>query len=78
MRAQPAGTVAMKNKKTARWVQRTHLFRADEYICSACGASVSKPSPGCPHCGRVMGRAKYDPTWVDEAEAVSALLDDDW
>lgn len=31
-----------------------------------------------PHCGSTMGRTKYDPTWVDEAEALSAILDEDW
>ena len=41
--------------KKASWTQKTHLFKADEYICSACGVS-----------------------WVDEAEALSAILDDDW
>ena len=25
--------------KQAHWTRRTHLFRADEYICSACRAS---------------------------------------
>jgi hypothetical protein len=25
-----------------------------------------------------MKKAKYDPSWVDEAEGLSALLDDDW
>ena len=25
-----------------------------------------------------MKKTKYDPSWVDEAEALSALLDDDW
>ena len=30
--------------KQAHWTRRTHLFRADEYICSACGASCQKPT----------------------------------
>ena len=29
--------------KKAGWTQKTHLFKADEYICSACGGSIGKP-----------------------------------
>ena len=29
--------------KKASWTQKTHLFKADEYICSACEASCGKP-----------------------------------
>ena len=25
-----------------------------------------------------MKKTKYDPSWVDEAEGLSAILDDDW
>lgn len=64
--------------KTAHWTRRTHLFRADEYICSACGASAAKPCRTCPSCGASMQKAKYDPSWVDEAEGLSALADEDW
>ncbi len=64
--------------KSAQWIQRTHLLRADEYICSACGASYKRPYRECPSCGASMKKAKYDPSWVDEAEGLSALLDDDW
>ena len=61
-----------------RWVRKTHFFRADEYICSRCGASCGKPYEICPCCRSEMGRAKYDPSWVDEAEGLSAILEDDW
>jgi len=64
--------------KSADWTQRTHLFRADEYICSVCGSSCDKPYKVCPKCGAKMKKGKYDPSWVDEAEGLSALLDDDW
>ena len=64
--------------KNAHWIQKTHLFRPDEFVCSACGASVSKPFHVCPACKEQMKKAKYDPSWVDEAEGLSALLDDDW
>lgn len=62
----------------AHWIRRTHLFRADEFTCSACGACCQKPSASCPVCGALMKKPKYDPSWVDEAEGLSAVLDDDW
>ena len=62
----------------ARWIQKTHLFRADKFACSKCGASFQEPYAVCPSCGAEMKRKKYDPSWVDEAEELSALLDDDW
>lgn len=68
----------MQSVKSAYWIQRTHLFRADEYICSACGNSSNKAYRTCHACGKRMKKSKYDPSWVDEAEGLSALLDDDW
>ena len=62
----------------AHWTPKTHLFRTDEFVCSRCGDSFSKPYAVCPSCGADMKKAKYDPSWVDEAEELSALLDDDW
>ena len=64
--------------KKAGWTQKTHLFKADEYICSACGASCGKPAKTCPRCGAKMKNGRYEASWVDEAEALSAILDDDW
>ncbi len=64
--------------KTSHWVRKTHLFRADEFICSSCHAASDKPYAVCPRCGTPMKKAKYDPSWVDEAEGLSALLDEDW
>ena len=38
-----------------------------------------KPSYSvCPVCQSSMKKTKYDPSWVDEAEGLSAILDDDW
>ncbi len=62
----------------ARWTQKTHLFRADEFVCSNCGDSFPNPYAICPSCGADMKKVKYDPSWVDEAEGLSAILDDDW
>ncbi len=68
----------MKPSKTGYWTQRTHLLRDDEFICSACNASGKKPYKECPACGAAMKKSKYDPSWVDEEEELSALLDDEW
>ena len=68
-----------QGKKTAYWIRETHLFREDRYICSECGGAVRKRVKVCPDCGAEMTEgSRYEPTWVDEAEAMSALLDDDW
>lgn len=64
--------------KTACWIQRTHLFDADKYVCSACKAVCNKPYKQCPACGTTMKKAKYDPLWVDEIEGLSAIVDSDW
>ena len=62
----------------ARWIQKTHLFRADEFVCSMCETSFLKPYAVCPACGAEMKKTKYDPSWVDEEEGLSAILDEDW
>ncbi len=63
-------------KKTAHWIRRTHIFRQDEYECSACGIRTKKPVKTCPGCGLPMKGSKYDPSWVDEMEAIDAMLED--
>lgn len=63
--------------KASHWIQRTHLFRADEYICSECNSISNKPFTVCPVCGAPMKKTKYNASWVDEAEGISATLDDD-
>lgn len=62
----------------AGWIQKTHLFRADEFVCSECRTSFPRPYAVCPSCGADMKKLKYDPSWVDEVEGLSAILDDDW
>lgn len=63
-------------KGTARWIQRTHVFRKDEYECSYCGHRVDKPIKECPFCGKIMKGSKYDPSWVDEMEMIDEIFDD--
>ena len=64
--------------KSAHWIQKTHLFKADEFFCSACGAKAYKAYRLCPACGLPMRKTIYKASWADEAEEVSALLDNDW
>lgn len=63
--------------KTAYWIERTHLFRADEYICAACQTSADKPYLICPACKAQMKKVREGSSWIDEAEGMSALFDDD-
>lgn len=63
-------------KKTAYWIQHTHIFHKDEYECSACGELTDKPYRTCPCCGMRMKGGKYDPSWVDEMEIIDPLLDE--
>ncbi len=63
--------------RKVHWIQHTHLFKKDEYECSACHAVYTKAYEVCPNCGAKMGRSKYDPSWVDEMEAFDAILGDD-
>ena len=58
--------------KKAGWTQKTHLFKADEYICHR------QRHCAIPRCGAKMKNGRYEASWVDEAEALSAILDDDW
>lgn len=62
------------SKKRATWIRHTHLLKADEYECSACGYRTNKPKSTCPHCGASMGGEKYDPSWVDEAAMMDIIL----
>ena len=59
------------------WIVRTHLFRPDEYICSSCKSTQDKAYKSCPACGKRMAKSKTDPSWVDEIEGLSSIIDDD-
>ncbi|MBO6014053.1 MAG: hypothetical protein J6P48_01155 [Oscillospiraceae bacterium] len=63
--------------KNAVWICKTHLFEPDEYFCSACGAEARRAFRFCPVCGARMARTKSDLTWLDEAEELDFILDDD-
>ena len=61
----------------AHWIEHSHLFRADEYECSVCGAVYDEPYTVCPHCNSQMGGSKYDPDWVDEMAGYDEIFGDD-
>lgn len=58
------------------WVQKTHVLKSDEFVCSACGYSVKKPVKICPKCKAAITGIRYDPSWVDEMEMIDMFLDD--
>ena len=59
------------------WIKHSHLFDPDEYECSRCRAVFKKKYPACPNCGTSLGLEKEEQDWVDEAEELSRILDDD-
>lgn len=61
----------------AHWTQHTHLFKKDEYECSACSAIHDKPYVVCPSCNSRMGRVKYDASWVDEMAEYDEIFGDE-
>ncbi len=56
----------MQSKKTAKLIRRTHLFRKDEFECSACGFRADRGFGPCPRCGAVFRGTVSDANWVDE------------
>ena len=62
----------------SKWIHNTHLFRADDFTCSNCRSVSDKPDKVCPSCAAQMRSGNHNPSWVDDAEGLSALLDDDW
>ena len=67
-----------KDMRQDIWIQKTHLFSKDEYICTACRAVFDKPYQTCPVCGTEKHKVTYDASWVDEAAEMDILLGDDW
>ncbi len=66
-----------RNTANAHWTRRTHLLRADEYICSRCRRSFAQPTAFCPACGAQMGKTKSDAHWLLEAEVLNMIMDDE-
>ena len=57
---------------------QTRCHRRNRKGCrSCCGASFDEPWEECPECGVKMKKIKYDPVYVDEAEMLDILLEDE-
>jgi predicted amidophosphoribosyltransferase len=67
----------MRRIAAPHWIKHSHLFDPDEYECSRCGAVFKKKYPACPNCGTSLESEKEEQDWVDEAEGLSWILDDD-
>ena len=63
-------------ERSAYWIRHTHVFRDDEYECSACGCTTTEPYPICPECGSSMDGSKSDLNWIDEMEELDMMLED--
>ena len=59
------------------WIKESHFFGRDRYRCSECKRLSDRPAPVCPFCGTKPGKVKDPMTWVDEAEMISEILEDD-
>ena len=67
----------MKKRKRPHWIRHTHLFDPTEYECSACGTRFSDTAPRCPVCEAILEKTVDSPDWVDEAEELDMILEDD-
>ena len=67
----------MRKTTDPHWIRHSHLFDPDEYECSRCNAVFSERSPSCPNCGTLLSREREEQDWVDEAEELSWILDDE-
>lgn len=69
----------MRRNRELSWIRHSHLFNPDDYECPWCGKCFEKAYNTCPFCGKtVSGQSRRtQDDWVDEAEELDWLLDDD-
>ena len=67
----------MRRINGPHWIKHSHLFDPDEYECSVCHVSFENKYPSCPSCRNPMNTEREEQDWVDEAEEISWLMDDD-
>ena len=65
----------MKKPTSPHWIKHSHLFGADEYECSQCGAVFKRESSVCPNCGMALRLILDNQEWIDEAEEMHMMLD---
>ena len=66
-----------RKRRGPHWIVHSHLFEADEYECSECGCTVRKVGRVCPKCGAVIRQQKDDQEWVDEAEFIEWMVEEE-
>ena len=66
-----------RRSRDPHWIRRTHLFERDVYECSRCGKRFREAVGVCPNCGAFMKGMEDGQDWVDEAEELDWLLEDD-
>ena len=59
------------------WIKHSHLFDPDEYECSNCHGTYQKKYPSCPSCGTNLTAEREEEDWIDEAEELDWILDDE-
>lgn len=69
----------MRRNRESGWIKHSHLFDPDDYECPCCGKCFKNTYHTCPSCGNiVLGQSlRTQDDWVDEAEELDWLLDDD-
>lgn len=62
-----------KKKEQPVWKKRTRFLRADEFVCSACGAASKKARKVCPNCGAKLAGVFNENAWIEEEEEMMWL-----
>lgn len=67
----------MRRIPEPHWIRHAHLFDPDEYECSRCHRMFTEKYQVCPNCGSILYMEREEQDWVDEAEELSWIMDDD-
>ena len=67
----------MRRITEPHWIKHSHLFDPDEYECSRCHAVFKEKYSSCPNCDSSLNAEREEQDWVDEAEELDWILEDD-
>ena len=67
----------MKRISEPHWIRHSYLFDPDEYECSHCHAVFTEKYPSCTNCDSSLNTEREEQDWVDEAEELDWILEDD-
>ncbi len=61
------------------WIRHSHFFDQDDFECPVCGKRFNDMYDSCPACGNAISGEYPDiqDDWIEEAEELDWLLDDD-